>query len=363
MKRSLTFLLVLAVSAPASAGTFYLTGDVPTDAGGSTRRPWEILRYDTGMYSVALTLPTGTAVRGMHRVEDGAWLFSVETPSPLGAVTYGPRDVVRFDGTAYSSYFCGRSLTATPIPDGSGIDAVYQDPANVFQLMVSFDVPTTLGGVTYDPADIVRFQHNMPLNCSSWTVAGIELDASATVPPIPPSANVIAADRTGTRIVLSFDVPTTLGAATYLPGDLVAWDTATSTFALYESVVGWPASRASAVANLSFLPPFPGEVPSLSLGKAGGNLTLAWGASCSPGAQDYAIQQGTIGAWYSHAAIVCTDIPPALTEMIAMPAGSVYFLVVPLDANEEGRYGNATAGPIPPGALTCRAALSNATCP
>src|SRR4029079_13498036 len=104
MNRSLTILLVLAISAPASAGTFYLPGDVPTDAGGSTRRPWEILRYDTGVYSVALTLPAGTPARGVHRLEDGAWLFSVETPTALGAATYGPRDVVRFGGSTYSSY-------------------------------------------------------------------------------------------------------------------------------------------------------------------------------------------------------------------------------------------------------------------
>jgi hypothetical protein len=111
MRRLLTVLLTIAglagLSPGALASSFYLTGDVPTVAGGPTRQPWEIVRYDTGVYSVALALPAGTAVQGLHRRDDGQWLFSVAVPTTLGGTDYGPRDIVLFNGAAYSSFVCG----------------------------------------------------------------------------------------------------------------------------------------------------------------------------------------------------------------------------------------------------------------
>src|SRR5881296_1363186 len=99
-------------------------------------------------------------------------------------------------------------------------------------MILSFDIPTTIGAVTYDPADLVQFQRTGPL-CSNWMIVGLAFDASAAAPPVPITTNVTGADERGALTVLSFDVPTTLGAATFMPGDLVSWNGAA--FALFHS--------------------------------------------------------------------------------------------------------------------------------
>ena len=45
-----------------------------------------------------------------------------------------------------------------------------------------------------------------------------------------------------------------------------------------------------------------------------GDLTIAWAASCASGGEDYGIYEGTIGTWYGHSAIDCSDGGTALIE-------------------------------------------------
>ena len=58
-------------------------------------------------------------------------------------------------------------------------------------------------------------------------------------------------------------------------------------------------------------------------------IVLGWGGSCSSGASDYAIYEGTIGAWYSHAAIDCSDGAGDRQELVSPAEGNRYYLVVP----------------------------------
>ena len=69
-----------------------------------------------------------------------------------------------------------------------------------------------------------------------------------------------------------------------------------------------------------------------------------WAASCSTGAEDYGIYQGTIGAWYSHALLDCDDAGADLTEQITPAAESSYYLVVSNNSQAEGSYGNCSVG-------------------
>ena len=90
----------------------------------------------------------------------------------------------------------------------------------------------------------------------------------------------------------------------------------------------------------------PGRVPvTLTVGKAAvpqGDLSLQWGMSCSAGAADYGIYQGTIGGWYSHTLLDCNDDGSSLAEQITPAAGSSYYLVVPHNASGEGSYGRCS---------------------
>ena len=220
---------------------------------------------------------------------------------------------------------------------------------------MSFDVPTTISGITYEPADLVRF---------SGGVFTLFFDASAVTPPIPPSTNLIATDRLGSLIIMSFDVPTTLGTATYLPGELVSWDGAG--FASFYRDPNWPiSSRAQALA----LPASPGLVPAtVRVEKSAlvlGNLTLRWSPSCSVGGEDYGIYEGQLGAWYSHTAIDCHDDGSDSVEEVAPGAGNRYYLVVPNNLNAEGSYGGASSGVQRPVGMpgACRLVQSVMPCP
>lgn len=97
-----------------------------------------------------------------------------------------------------------------------------------------------------------------------------------------------------------------------------------------------------------------GDLSGLTLGKSGATLQLDWAASCNSNDDDYAIYQGTIGATFEdHAPLSCsTDGSTAAS--ISIPAGNVYFLIVPKNALREGSYGRDSAGSERlPGAGAC----------
>jgi YHYH protein len=103
----------------------------------------------------------------------------------------------------------------------------------------------------------------------------------------------------------------------------------------------------------------PGSVPeTITMARVSPtDVSVAWTASCSSAAQDYGIYEGTIGSWYSHTALVCTDALGDRTEQFTALGGNQYYLVVPRNATGEGSYGKATGNTeIPRGATTCAAA-------
>ncbi|MBP7146660.1 MAG: M36 family metallopeptidase [Acidobacteria bacterium] len=112
--------------------------------------------------------------------------------------------------------------------------------------------------------------------------------------------------------------------------------------------------------------PSAGAIPAtLAVSRAGASaLRLSWHPSCSAGAQDYGIYRGTIGTWYDHVAVDCTDDDGDLVEEIAVPAGNAYFLVVPRSAAAEGSYGRDSSGvERPAGGGACVTAQVAAGCP
>jgi hypothetical protein len=353
--------LAFASGLTRAATPVYITPDVPTHEtlGGTDLLPWQIVKYDGVAYTVALSIPGNPAVGDIHRMDKIAnWLFVVEAPNDLAGALPSPadpRDVVRFDGATatYSLFFCGESL-GVPIPSGVRLDALDMSGGDAGALIVSFDVPVTLGAFQFDPSDLVRYVHSGP-GCSGWTLAAAnpEFDASAAGIGINTSSNVIAAARAGAQTLLSFDVPTDVGppgVTTYTPGKIVAWSGAG--FSLFQALSGWPI--ASGVAGLTWSGN-PGRVPpTIHVDKAGASITVSWSTSCSQGADDYEIYEGSIGVWYSHTSKVCTDTGHDLKETFAPAAGSDYYLVVPRDAVEEGSYGTNSGGvERPVGAAQC----------
>src|SRR5262245_31692260 len=254
MKRHLLLAVLLVLAAPhAQAVSFYLSPDAPADLGGVTRLPWDIVRKDNpGAYTATLTLPFGTAIDGLHRMDSGDWLVSVEAPADLGLTTWDPRDVFRTNGAVFGSFFCG---AAFGVPLGSNVDAVFQVGGDLGSLVIGFDVPTQVGALTVRPGDLLELRKVGPL-CSNWIVIGFYLDASITVPPIDVSSNTTGGDRRAADTVVPFDIPTTLGVATFLPGQLAGWNGAA--FSLQFSDPAWPVTEH--IADFAYLAD-PGAVP------------------------------------------------------------------------------------------------------
>ena len=354
--------VALAAAPRVLAVSLFAVPDVPADLGGATRLPWDIVRKDTpGSWSLAASVPFPTAVDGLHRMDSGDWLISVDAPADLGGTTWLPRDVVRVSGGTYSGFFCGGAVGLAP---GVNIDALFLRGGDAGSLVLSFDAPVTIGPVTYDSADLLAFARIGP-GCSSWMLSGLLFDASSATPSIAASTNVTGADERGGNLVLTFDVPTTLGATTHLPGDLVAWDGLS--FSMFQSAiaVGWP--RGAVVNDFSFLAD-PGLVPP-TLTVAHGpsfpsDVTLSWSTSCSSGAENYAIYQGTLGSWYSHTALDCSDDGALLTETVPVGPGNLYYLVVPENTDDEGSYGlNSASTQRPRGITTCTVTQTISSCP
>ncbi|MCU0255024.1 MAG: matrixin family metalloprotease [Acidobacteria bacterium] len=101
-----------------------------------------------------------------------------------------------------------------------------------------------------------------------------------------------------------------------------------------------------------------GSTPLRAVRAAGTQITLSWGASCSAGATDYAIYEGTLdalrsGSW-NHTAKTCSAGLDR-SETITPGTGARYYLIAPLTGSSEGRLGKTSAGADRPTASTpCR---------
>jgi hypothetical protein len=90
---------------------------------------------------------------------------------------------------------------------------------------------------------------------------------------------------------------------------------------------------------------------------------VSWAASCSDGAADYGIYEGTIGSWFTHTLRDCHDDPPSFTEEVTPAVGNDYYLVVPNNGADEGSYGLATSGERPVGTAQCVSVQTLTPCP
>jgi len=359
MKCLILLLAVMTALGPPvlAQQTVYVSPDVPTDdpgGSGTTFQPSAVLRYKAGIYTPApvLSLPPGTAVDALHKLDKpGQWLVSVEVTTELppgSGVFFDPEDVIRTDGLVFNMYLDG---SAAGIPSGSNVDAVFLLIDDFGDLILSFDVPTSIGAVTYEPADLVRH---------SGGLFSTFFDASTTGAGVALSSNVVGADASPGLDILTLDVPTNLAPSTgptiFVPGQVAAWDTPNATYLLYDTLAAWLLSSHveafSCQAN-------PGRVfhrttyPfSILLDKSllfAGNIVVQWTPSCSEGAEDYGIYEGTIGSWTSHIAKTCTDLGGDFREDFTPAVADSYYLVVPHNFVDEGSYGmdyDPNAAPI-----------------
>jgi hypothetical protein len=345
----------ILAAAPSWGAAYHFSVDVPTTvAGGATLLPRQIVRFDGSAYAVAVELPSGVEVLALDRLADGRWLFTPTRPVTLDGVDYEPRDVVAYDGVAYAAHLRGGSAG---IPSYARIDALSHDATGA--LLVSFDVPTRIAGVDYGRSDLVR------RSGSSFSLAW-----SADSAGVPASANLVGADESQAGVLsLAFDIPVSLSGIEGLPGRIVAWNG--SAFESRESASAWPASSQMRdfVFEQAWVPP--GAVPDgsdvpgvpLTLDKnPGGAVTLRWSAACGAGATDYEVYEGTIGAWWSHVPRACSTAGG--TSLALTPSGAgAYYLVVARGAAHEGSYGRDSSGSERPAIASACLPQALGSCP
>ncbi|MGD8377288.1 MAG: hypothetical protein PVF68_14230, partial [Acidobacteriota bacterium] len=341
-------LLSLAGGSLLAQPAYYVVPGLPASPGPTSFGPNEIVVNASGSYAVVWSLPPGIAIDALYRLSTTEWLFSVASPTVLGGIAVEPRDlVIRGSGGTYSLFVPG---SAIGIPARASIDAVHLG----VDLLLSFDVPVVLDGIAYDPADVVRYD----VGTGTYSVL---FDASAVTPPLLTSRNVTGVAQVDGLTILTFDLPTTVGGSSFLPGQLAAWDGAGLT--LYDSPPGWP-TYTTRLNALAFAPSFlPGSVDGLLVdhGATPEAVALSWTAGCSDSGQVYEVYEGTIGTWYDHGPVDCGTL--ALAHEYEPAAGNRYFLVVPRNGDLEGSYGRDASGLERPRSATACAAEQDLGCP
>jgi hypothetical protein len=345
-------LLVAAVPGPIAAVSYYLATDVPSVLGVGAYTSAQILRSDNGTYSIALDTE-GAVFKAIHRRPDGLWLIAEGTPDKIGSVFFEPRDVFLTDASSFfSMYFDG---SAAGVPEYAGIDAIFLDGAGA--LVLSFDVPVNLGGTEYGPSDLVRYSGGTFSLFWSAAAAGVPPYANVVGADRDSAGILVLTFDVPTRLGGTDYLPGQLVA--WNGGTSFGLYFADPRWPLSSQLRGFAFVPAAGAL------PDGGGVPGtpLTVSAASGNLTLTWGSSCAASDTDYEIYEGTLGSYYSHTQKFCTT-GGATTKTFPQPAGSTYYLVVPKNAVSEGSYGQASSGAeIPQGAAACAPRQIALSCP
>jgi hypothetical protein len=330
----LSLVAAAAAVGPAAAASYYLCTDVPATLGGTDFRPDQVLLSAGGTYSVQLDFAQPhTQVAGLERRTDGIWLLTPAQPEEGGV---GPRDVITFDGVTPSMYFDGN---ANGVPEYARIDSVLLDAGS---LVLSFDVPVNLGGIEYAPADLVRW--NAPGFSLYWDaqLAGIPPGSNVVGAGLDPTHHLILSFDVPTNLGGTEYLP---GQLVQWNGG-----TAFSSYAIDPGWPAAAQLRDFGFVPASGAVPGDQGLPATSLtvsrNPATGELTLSWGTSCLPGDTDYEIYEGTMGpmttqGFYSHTEKLCST-SGLTSQTFPEPGGSAYYLVVPRNAAGEGSYGQAS---------------------
>jgi hypothetical protein len=182
-------------------------------------------------------LPSDVNVTAYHQFWGGAQLFALDRAALLaGSLAVGPEDVVRYEGGAYTLEFDG---SAAGLPAGVGVDAVSVSGG---RLVLSFDTRVTLGAITADPEDLVRF-----------VGSGFTLFFDGSAHGVPAGLNLDAVHvLSGARIAMSFDGGGSLPGVLFADEDALEYDVLADAWELtYDGSAqhpGWDAPNLDAVA-------------------------------------------------------------------------------------------------------------------
>ena len=362
----LTTLAVVASIPAHASGEINFCVDIPTTVSAATYQPYQTVNgyapaavwsYSVNAAGPGSGLTPGVHVDGLNQLYTGVYYFSVDAPATISAVTYHPADILTYNGTTYGKLW--DHATNLALPESADITAIAYGNGSVhIALDAPFTVNKTGGGtIAYDPRDLLQVD---VVGAATYT-----LSFDGVAAGIPAGARIVGAEYLGaSNWLLNFDVPVMLGAATYLPGDIVQRNGAAWSL-YYRDTSVFPNPPPNAMTDFA-LPLAPGEANNLLLTKSGGNLAMTWGnAACTfaTTTRDYEVYEGTLGTWYSHNTAKACTTGGVTNTTITPGAGNQYYLIVPSNGAFEGNYGTGAGGPIPVSTAACRANQATSTCP
>jgi hypothetical protein len=230
------------------------------------------------------TITDGVAVVAYHRLTNGNHLLVLDSTAVLGGVTFGPRDVILYNGSTYSSYFAGASHS---IPDGVRISGVAL--VSDTTLLLSFDSTVLLNGITFKPTDIAQW------NGSAYSLFFDSATSGITGGPALQDFHYLDSNS---HLLLSFDTSGTVGGVSfdrsdvleYTPGNPGTWELnyrgsthasgwqSADLTALWASPITTPGSP-----TITSITPGPGRVTIVlqQPGNTGGGSIASYSATCT----------------------------------------------------------------------------------
>ncbi len=203
------------------------------------------------------SLPAASDLTGYHELAGGDRLFAVETTVQLAGLTVSPRDVVRWDGAAYTIELDG---SAAGVPAGARVDAVSQTASG--DLLLSFDTTVVLLGV------LVAADEDLV----AWDGASFSLAFDGSAEGISGALDLDGAHAEASGVLaLSFDAMGSVGGVSFADEDVLTFDpsqpTGSEWLLAYDASAqapDWVAADADAIAL-----PEPSATLGLSAGVAG----------------------------------------------------------------------------------------------
>jgi hypothetical protein len=172
--------------------------------GGITATPRDVVAWNGSAYNLLLDgaaagIPAGVAIDALATWSGADFLLSIDTTAVVGGLTAGPADVVRYSGGVWTMQL---DDGASGVPAGVNLDGLeYLSNGNI---LASFDIAGTVGGVNFNDEDILEFIIGM----GGWEMAYPAASFNAAWGPANMGGFSAQAMPPGVPGVLQFTAPT-----------------------------------------------------------------------------------------------------------------------------------------------------------
>lgn len=259
-------------------------------------------------------IPSTTIVTAYDRLPSGQQLLAFDTDVSLaGGISARPGDVVQFNGVTFTLLF---DADANGVPRGVILDALAAiGPSD---LLLSFDVPVTLGTLLTGNRDVIRF-HDGAFSlyfdsAAAGIAAGVDLDALYLI-------------QSNGHLLVSFDISGTVGGVVFDDDDVLEYSPESDTWELtYNGSAadsGWTGAdlQALSAVTASAQPPVPPAIGDPPPGSPGGNTIFPGSRRVSGRGTPRAVPGDTCIAIYSVGPNGNPDVPPGSVDDVLLGIG------------------------------------------